>query len=148
MWLCFIGLPCCDRAGNARCKNTCRRVLVTSDKEEEIVDTLIQDCGAVNPTVSRQKKGGLRELREGGGRVLVTSDKEEEIVDTLIQDCGDVDPTVSRQKKGGLRELRGGGGNAGHVRQGGGDSGHSYTGLLRCQPHGELAEKKGARARR
>ena len=40
-------------------------MMVTSAKE--IVDTLIQDCGAVNPTVSRQKKGGLRELRGGGG---------------------------------------------------------------------------------
>ena len=39
--------------------------MVTSAKE--IVNTLIQDCGDVDPTVSRQKKGGLRELREGGG---------------------------------------------------------------------------------
>ena len=31
------------------------------------MDNLIQDCGDVNPTVSRQKKGGLRELRERGG---------------------------------------------------------------------------------
>ena len=103
------------------------------------MNTLIQDCGDVNPTVSRQKKGGLRELRErGGGATLVTSDKEEEIVDTLIQDCGAVNPTVSRQKKGGLRELRGGGGEegAGHVRQGG-DSEHPHTGLWRCQPYVE-----------
>ena len=41
-------------------------MLVTSDKGE-IVDTLIQDCCDVNPTVSRQEKGGLRELRERGG---------------------------------------------------------------------------------
>ena len=112
-------------------------MLVTSDKGE-IVDTLIQDCGAVNPTVSRQKKGGLIELRErGGGGTLVTTDKGEEIVDILIQDCCDVDPTVSRQKKGGLRELRerGGGGSDGHISQG--DSEHPHTGLWRCQPHGE-----------
>ena len=106
-------------------------MLVTSDKGEEIADILIQDCCNVNPTVSRQKKGCLRELRGGGGRVLVTSDKGE-IVDTLIQDCGDVNPTVSRQKKGGLRE---GGGSDGHISQG--DSEHPHTGLWRCQPYVE-----------
>ena len=31
------------------------------------MDILIQDCCDVDPTVSRQKKGGLRELRERGG---------------------------------------------------------------------------------
>lgn len=48
----FVGLPCCEKATNEKCRKACKTSLVTMTNNEEIVAELIKSCGDALPYVS------------------------------------------------------------------------------------------------
>jgi len=52
----FVGLPCCEKATNEKCRKACKTSLVTMTNNEEIVAELIKSCGDALPYVSVLEK--------------------------------------------------------------------------------------------
>ena len=52
----FAGLPCCSKSTDEMCQKKCEEALHSLTSEEDIVDEIVQHCGAPNPAVNYFKQ--------------------------------------------------------------------------------------------